>query len=112
VNPNLNPSKRADVVGSIDPDAYAAGTYTTGWIDASKFFSLLAVVMAGTLGSSATLDAKIQQATDSSGTGAKDVPASPSRSSRRRADSNKQALINVMQPTSTAQRLHARPACR
>jgi hypothetical protein len=98
VNPNLNPSKRADVVGSIDPDAYAAGTYTTGWIDMSKFFSVLAVVMAGTLGASATLDAKIQQAQDSGGTGAKDISGlAITQLTQAGADSNKQALINVMQ---------------
>jgi hypothetical protein len=98
VNPNLNPSKRADVVGSIDPDAYAAGTYTTGWIDMSKFFSVLAVVMAGTLGASATLDAKIQQAQDSGGTGAKDISGlAITQLTQAGADSNKQALVNVMQ---------------
>jgi hypothetical protein len=30
---NLNPSARTSVVGVIDPDAYAASTVTTGWID-------------------------------------------------------------------------------
>jgi hypothetical protein len=85
VNPNLNPSKRADVVGSIDPDAYAAGTYTTGWIDMSKFFSVLAVVMAGTLGASATLDAKIQQARIRAARARRISPASRSRSLRRPA---------------------------
>lgn len=98
MNPNLNPSKRADILGSIDPDAYAAGTYTTGWIDMSKYFALLACVLAGTLGAGATLNAKVQQATDGAGTGAKDVAGlAITPFTQAGGDSNKQSLINVTQ---------------
>lgn len=61
------------VMGSIDPDAYTAGTYTTGWISTKNYQDFMAVVQAGTLGTNATIDAKIEQAQDASGTGAKDV---------------------------------------
>ena len=98
MNSNLLASARAAVVGIIDPDAYAAGTVTTGWIDMQDWHSLLAIVMAGDLGSSATLDAKFEQATDGSGTGAKDITgAAITQLTQAGTDSNKQALINLDQ---------------
>jgi hypothetical protein len=85
----------AGVLGVIDPDAYAAGTVTTGWISAKNYQSFLAVVLAGDLGASATLDAKIQQASDSSGTGVKDLTgAAITQLTQAGTDSNKQALIS------------------
>lgn len=94
--PNANPSALAGVVGVIDPDAYAASTVTTGWIKASDYLSFLAIVMAGDLGASATIDAKIQQATDVSGTGAKDVSGlAITQLTKAGTDDNKQALINI-----------------
>jgi len=94
--PNANPSARAGVVGVIDPDAYAASTQTTGWIHAAKFGAFLAIIMAGDMGASATIDAKIEQASDSSGTGAKDVSGlAITQLTKAGTDDNKQALINI-----------------
>ena len=93
---NLRPSDEIAVVGAIDPDATAAGTVTSGWIDASDFEGFYAVVQAGTLGTSATVDAKIEQATDSSGTGAKDVSGSDiTQLTQAGTDSDKQAVISL-----------------
>ena len=90
----LLPSERAAVVGAIDPDANTAATYTTGWIAMSDFQSVMAIVMAGTLGASATLDAKLEQASDSSGTGAKDITgAAITQLTQAGTDSDKQAVI-------------------
>lgn len=61
------------VAATIDPDATAAGTVTSDWVNMANFDQVMAIVAAGTLGTSATVDAKIEQATDGSGTGAKDV---------------------------------------
>lgn len=90
----LLPSERVAVVGMIDPDVNAAGTLETGWINMSDFQSIMAVIMAGTLGSSATLDAKLEQATNSSGSGAKDIDgAAISQLTQAGTDSDKQAVI-------------------
>lgn len=95
-NPNILPSDRAVIVGVIDPDAYAASTVATGWIDMAKYKSLMAVVMAGDLGASATLNAKLRQATDSTGTGAKDIAGKAiTQLTQAGTDSNKQAVINL-----------------
>jgi hypothetical protein len=61
------------VVGVIDPDVTAASTVVSGWIDMSKFENIIAIIMTGTLGASATIDAKLRQATDGSGTDVKDI---------------------------------------
>lgn len=95
---NLNPSARTSVVGVIDPDAYAASTVTTGWIDMQDWFSVLGVLMAGDIVSTGTIDAKFQQATDDAGAGAKDVTGSAiTQLTQAGTDSNKQVLINLQQ---------------
>lgn len=92
----LRPSDIAALVGVIDPDAYTAAAYTTDWIDMRDFEKLMAVIYAGDLGSSATIDAKLEQATDSSGTGAKDITSkSITQLTQAGTDSNKQAIINL-----------------
>lgn len=70
--PNLKPTQREAILGVIDPQS-ATTAKSTGWVDASKFQNLLGSVFVGAVGSSGTVDAKLQQATDSSGTSAKDI---------------------------------------
>jgi len=61
------------VAATIDPDVTAASTVTSDWVDMSDYHTILAVVMAGTLGTNATVDAKLEQATSAAGAGAKDI---------------------------------------
>lgn len=94
---NSLPSERTAIVGVIDPDAYPAETYTSGWADLAKFGRILAIVTAGTLGASATLNAKLEQAKLVDG-----VPGTPkdvtgkaiTALTQAGTDSDKQALIN------------------
>jgi len=62
--------------GQIDPDAYSAGTVNGAWVSVADFQEAAAILMVGAMGVNATLDAKLQQAQDTAGAGAKDVPAS------------------------------------
>lgn len=90
------PSEAAAVVARIDPDAQVAGAVTSDWADMREFSKMMAIILAGTLGTSATVDAKLQQATDSSGTGAKDIPGKAiTQFTDAGGDSDKQAIINV-----------------
>ena len=73
MNTSAKATDLASIVGIIEPVAGAA-TYTTGWIYAGDSTSFLALVSCGTAGTS--VNAKIQQASDSSGTGAKDLSGS------------------------------------
>lgn len=94
-NINVLPSDRARVAATIDPDAYAASTVTSDWVDMADFESIMAIVFAGELGASATLDAKLRQATDGSGTGAKDITGKAiTQLTKAGTDDDKQAIIN------------------
>jgi hypothetical protein len=86
----MKPTELAAVVGVIDPDANAAGTHSTGWASLRTFASVLGIIQAGTLGSGGTVDAKLEQATDASGTGAKDISG---KAITQMAASDKQALV-------------------
>ena len=89
------PTDSIAVVGVIDPDANGTGDLSSGWIDMAQFQAFMAVIMAGTLGASATIDAKIEQAQDAAGTGAKDVTgAAITQLTQAGGDSDKQAVIN------------------
>ena len=84
----------AAALACIDPDAYAASTVTTGWVSADNFQDFMGVVLAGDLGTNATLDAKIEQATSAAGAGAKDITgAAITQLTQAGGDSNKQAII-------------------
>lgn len=91
------PSESVAIVDVIDPDANTAAAYTSAtYVDAKNFKSFLAIVAAGTLGASATLDFKLVQATDSAGTGSKDITGKAiTQLTQAGSDSDKQAVINL-----------------
>lgn len=91
---NQKISEGLALLASIDPVSQAAATVTTGWVDQSVFFTLLAVIKTGVLGASATVDAKLQQATDSGGTGVKDVTGKAITQIVKASGDNKQAFIS------------------
>ena len=82
------------VIGTIDPDAYAAAAATSDVIDMSKFDSVVAIVMAGTLGTSATLDGKLQAST-ATGSGMADITGKSITQLVKATDDDKQAIINL-----------------
>jgi hypothetical protein len=92
---NQKISEGLAVLGTIDPVSQAPGTVSTGWIDQSVFFSLMALINVGAFGASATVDAKLQQATDNAGTGAKDISGKAIVQMLAAGGNNKQALINM-----------------
>ena len=93
--PNAKGSELLSVLATIDPAAQAAGTVTTGWIAVANHHGFLSLVQTGVLGTSATVDAKLQQALDSSGTSAKDITGKAITQIVKATGDNKQALINV-----------------
>jgi hypothetical protein len=96
MNVNTLPTERAALVGAIDPDAYTANAYTTGYIALKNFGRFMAVVMAGDLGTNATLDAKLTAYTSDAGAGAADISgATITQLTEAGTDSNKQAIINL-----------------
>ncbi|MEM7619772.1 MAG: hypothetical protein AAF228_04810 [Pseudomonadota bacterium] len=95
-NANLLPSNRVALLDAIDPDANLAGTYVTSWISAKDFANFKAIILTGVIGTNGTLDVRLRQATDSSGTGAKDITnkAITQLTQTGDNDSDKQAIIN------------------
>ena len=95
MNTNKLPSEVVAIGGVIDPDVTAASTVVSDYMSMADFESAMAIILAGTLGSSATLDAKLVQATDASGTGAKDITGKAiTQLTQAGTDSDKQAIIN------------------
>lgn len=93
--PNAKGSELLSVLATIDPASLSAGTVSTGWIVANNHHTLLALIQTGALGTSATLDAKLQQASDASGSGAKDISGKAITQIVKASGDNKQALINL-----------------
>lgn len=95
MNVNVLPSERATLLGTIDPQAAAAGTYTSDWVSMSDVESVLAILLVGAISLNGTVDAKLQQASDSAGTGAKDLTGkSITQLTDAGTDDNKQVVLN------------------
>ena len=74
---NIKPSEQLALLGSVPPQSVSAGaTVTTGWVSASKFGAIMAMINTGTLGATSTVDAKLEQATTVAGAGQKDIAGS------------------------------------
>jgi hypothetical protein len=95
MNPNQLGSEVFAVLATFDPISQAAATVTSGWVDARKFAMITAILGTGVMGASGTLDAKLQQATDSGGTGAKDITGKSITQIVKASGDNKQAILNV-----------------
>jgi len=93
--PNAKGSELLAILATLDPVSQAAGTATTGWISVANHHGLLAIIQTGVLGTGATVDAKLQQALDTSGTGAKDISGKAIAQIVKASGDNKQVLINV-----------------
>ena len=93
--PNSKASEMLAVLATIDPASQAAGALSTGWVSVANHLGFLAVVQTGVLGTAATVDAKLQQALDNAGTGAKDIAGKAIIQIVKATGDNKQALINV-----------------
>ena len=94
MTPNTKGSEALSILATLDPVSQAAGTVATAWVTVANFHAFLAIVETGVLGAAATLDAKIQQAQDSAGTGVKDVAGRAIVQIVKATGDNKQALIN------------------
>ena len=95
MNPNIKFAERTAVLATIDPISQAAGTVTTGWVSMANVHSVAALLLTGILGASATFDAKLQQAQDSSGTGAKDIAGKAITQIVKASGDQKQAILEA-----------------
>lgn len=92
--PNLKPSDKLTVLAKLDPVSQGAATITSAWLSAGDYAQYLAIIMLGVMAGTSTVDAKLQQASDSGGTGAKDITGSPiTQFTQAGGDSGKTAFI-------------------
>ena len=90
-------SEKLAIVATIDPEAQTASAVTSDWIDMTIFRRVIFIFLVGELGSSATVDGAIEQATDSGGSG--NIALSPAKAitqlTEASTDDDKQAIIEV-----------------
>ena len=94
---NLDPSARVGIAGVIPAQQVGVGTVTSNWVDMRNTFALLATLNIGVIGAGGTIDAKIEQATDAAGAGAKAVAGLATAQIVKAGGDNRQAAINVRQ---------------
>lgn len=95
MTPNTKFAERVAILATLDPISQSAATVTTGWVSMANFHQIAALIQTGTLGTSATVDAKLQQATSSGGAGAKDITGKALTQIVKASGDNKQAIIEV-----------------
>lgn len=94
--PALRPSERLALVAAIDPASQAAGApAVTGWLKADQFFNYFALIQLGAISAGGTVDAKFEQASDATGTGAKAIAGKAITPLADPAGDSKQAMIEL-----------------
>lgn len=94
MNPNIKPSDQVALLAVKDPVSQAAATVTSGWLSMANVQAILAVIQTGVLGTAATVDAKLRQATSSAGAGAKDITGKAITQLVKADNDNDQVMIN------------------
>lgn len=92
---NSKLSEALALLAVINPASQGVGTAVSGWVDVSQLHQIMAVVKVGAFGASATVDAKVQQATSNAGAGAKDIAGKAITQMLAAGGNNRQAEINV-----------------
>lgn len=93
MNANLKFTEKNALLAVINPASQGVGTASSGWVSVRDFHRICAALKSGVLGAAGTYDAKLQQATDSSGTGAKDITGAAITQIVKASGDNKQAFI-------------------
>jgi len=93
--PNILPTEQVAGLGGIAPISQAVGSAVSGWISMASVGAIMAEIKTGVLGTAATVDAKIQQATSSAGANAKDITGKAITQIVKATGDNKTAFINV-----------------
>lgn len=93
--PNAKISEQEALLAAIDPVSQGVGAVSSGWVSAAGFERFLATVQTGVLGTAATVDAKLEQATSAAGANAKDVTGKAITQIVKATGDGKQAQIDL-----------------
>lgn len=92
---NKTPTEVSAIVGVIDPQSAAAGTYTSGYIPIALYRRFLATLVLGAMTASSTVDAKLIAYTSGAGANPTDISgAAITQLTQAGADGSKQVSIN------------------
>lgn len=94
MNPNLKPSDQVALLAVMNPISQSATTVVSTYVPMKDVDALLAVLETGVLGTSATVDAKLVQATDASGTSSKDITGKAITQLVKASNDNDQVMLN------------------
>lgn len=98
---NYRFSEQWAISGTIDPDAYASGTYSTDVIDLEDVHEVVFIVQVGTMAATSTVDFIAREMT-ASGTGTTTVAGgagSITQLTQAGTDSDKQVIVQVRADT-------------
>lgn len=90
---NGMPSEYCAILAAVDPQS-ASTAQSSAYVSVGKFHKIGAYIQTGAIASTGTFDAKLQQATDASGTGVKDITGKAITQLADTAD-DKQVIINL-----------------
>ena len=93
MNPNVKFEERTAILATLDSASVAASTVLTAYVPMANFHSIVALIDVGVFGASATVDAKLRQAQDASGTGVKDIAGMAITQLVAAGGNNRQAMI-------------------
>jgi len=86
-------SERCAVLSVVNPQS-ASSAQSSAYVSVSKFQIIGALILEGDIAATGTFNAKLQQATDASGTGVKDITGK-AITALTATDDNKQQWINL-----------------
>lgn len=95
MNTNIKLTEQIATLAVLAPASVAASTVLTSWVPVADYHSIVALLDTGVLGASATVDAKLRQVTDASGTGAKDITGKALTQIVKASGDGKQASIEM-----------------
>lgn len=95
MNPNVKLSEKIAILATLDPASVAASTVVSTYVPMANVHQLTALLQTGVLGTAATIDAKLVQATAAAGTGSKDITGKAITQIVKATGDNKQAMIEV-----------------
>jgi hypothetical protein len=95
MNSNIKLSEKIATLATLDPASVAASTVVSTYVPLANFHQLAAMIQTGVLGTAATVDAKLVQATAAAGTGSKDITGKAITQIVKATGDNKQAVIEV-----------------
>ena len=93
--PNSKPSELITLLATIDPASQAVGTVLTAFVPVKNHHTFLAILAAGVIGAGGTIDAKLRQAQDATGTNAKDIVGKAIVQMVAAGGNSRQAMVNM-----------------